>query len=58
VSNDKKKKPIRIPPEAAMPPAAQERWALLAGIPKVVDTEEAKGKRLPVSISVARDEPP
>jgi hypothetical protein len=53
-----KKKPIRIPPEAAMPPAAQERWALLAGIPKVVDTEEAKGKRLPVSISVARDEPP
>ncbi|RLM98115.1 hypothetical protein C2845_PM06G32270 [Panicum miliaceum] len=42
-----------------MPPPALERWAILAGIPKVVATEEAMGGRRTVSsISVAVDEPP
>ncbi|CAN6329578.1 unnamed protein product [Urochloa humidicola] len=43
-----------------MPPPVQERWAILAGIPKIVATEEAKGVRRAVnsSISVARDKPP
>ncbi|RLN30627.1 hypothetical protein C2845_PM05G03650 [Panicum miliaceum] len=42
-----------------MPPSARERWAILAGIPKVVATEEAMGGRRTVSsISVAFDEPP